>query len=1194
MAQVEKIIPSLTGGVSQQPPSLRFPGQVEVAENCRLSLVDGAAKRPPTNHVAELIASLPEHNTYQLIERDGTDYVAIFSNQGPSGELPSVRVFDLEGTEYLVTDNNLAGTEFVPAHYIADSPDNYLGDWEQPGYLGAWTTAAPDNGGAVLSAEVGPLGYGLAVSLSDESAGAGDGLFTRQVSAYMGEGAVILSVYAKKDEGMDSFRLDIRDDTNSTTYSASFAWSGSALVTSGSPTIGSSYVEQVGATAWYRAILVVPYEDEPESESGKPKVGDFIKFVRIALVQAGATTPADYFWGMQLNFDDVEVPDTAPPVKNDFGPFRFLTIADATFVLNTQFTPRLAGPVAQTRREWMDTLPDEVSQVLRVTFSQFYPSSDYNWELVTDATYSGTISSDSAYNWGVLDDILTDIKAADGQFAASTNLYDPPTVQDKVLEIRSTYPITSFTFTSVLMQTDLLTISDTLLVSVQEGLGSSTDYDWSVTNSAGTHSGTYTSATTDKTTIAAGIVAQIVAADASLDQSTSNREMITIKSTSEITASSFEPDLLLGFDPYVEDVMYVFVQQGSDTFDYTWSITNGSGTFTDTFTATDSETTSIASSILTQIQDADASLQQSIVSGSIIEVRSLSKITKFSVNDDAGDTQIVAFRDEIETITDLPLYFRDGYRVKISPDPTTDLEDYYVKFTRTDEEEGDGFGPGVWTESTDWGTILEFDRNSMPHQLVLAEDDSDGTVTGTAYQTYFTFGPSDWTDREAGEAVTNPSPSFIGKKINDLFFDSNRFGFVAGGNLIASEAGVYFNFWRTTTTSVPDSDPIDIASNETKLGILQSAQILGEQLVVSSPHAQFILGGNPPTPATAVLNRVSSFRVSSLRPFSTGRSLAYTTFGVDYSGTLELYRDEENLFRDEETSQIVPKYIAGPVTFGAELSREGYLFLYSDDLYVYKSGWSGERRIQSAWSKWTFGPNATLEFLDFSDGVGVFLFKRDGALFLETLNLEDGLVDAGQNLVVHLDRRISNRDVTSEVYSAIDDKTTITLPFDLDTGLTAADVAVAGLNGVEIPVAEIGTDTVVVYGDVTSEDYWVGERYSQSITLSEPVPQRDGPTGPIRRQGRYQVSTVDLELAETGAFKAEVVYGGQTFTHEYNSQTIGGLGVNAGEIDLYTGNQKFGVMAPASGTQVTLSNSTVLPSRFIGLVWNGDLSAFNL
>ena len=1192
MTRVPKIIPSLAGGVSQQPPALRFPGQVEESLNTWHSLVDGAAKRAPTNHIAKLITDLPDNAAYQLIERDGDDYVLVLTDRGPSSELPGIRVFDLEGTEYLVTDDGAVptGPERVPTHYTGNSPDNYIGDWQQIGLGGAWiTNPSVDRAGAAATAVVGPLGTDTAVELWDDNgATAGDGLWETWTNTVFGPKSLVVAVYTKKKDGMDSFRFDVRNTTQAVTYSASFAWSGLDLVTSGTPSVGYSYVEDIGDD-WWRAVYVIDVTDY-ELDADLPLPGDVLNVVRLALVEASTGTPKDYFWGMTLNFvdDDGDV-TTPPPIKNEFGPFRFLTLADATFVLNTQWITRGASALTQSHEEWLPTIPATSQNILHIDILKVISGGGaYTWSITNDAgTHTGSVPSTKHAPWSAA---LLAIDIA----GAHSSLADTFQVGGYMASLKvtavSTTEITAFEVTKTFMAAYLDQVDDILLVRVLDG--QVTDYDWSVTNGEGTFAGTYTALTTNKTTTATGITAAIAAADASLAGTTSSGSLITVRSVSTITSHTFEPILLDAYDEFVGDVAYIFVQQGLSGADYSWEVVNGSGEWSGSITATDSNTTAIADQIVADIVGTDASFAKTARIGSVVEIQSLSPITKLQADDDGGDTLVSAFHTEVEVISDLPLTLRDGYRVKVSADPTASQDDYFVVFNTTS---GEPTGPGLWRESTDWGVLEGVDGASMPHQLQLQTDTEGGDVTGTPFATYFTFGQADWVPREVGNAETNPDPSFVGKAISELLFTANRFGFLSDANTILSEAGVYFNFWRTTMVAVPDSDPIDIAVNEPKLATLRSANALDEQLIVSSSHAQFVLSGTPVTPSTAILEKISSYRVANLRPAAAGKILIFPTPGTDYSGALDFFQinaAEGVAFSAEETSQAVPKYILGAIEFLTAVPGENLVLFRATTanlLYVYRYAIAGDQRVQSAWSKWEFGDSSSVEYVDFLEGRGVLLIERDGDLFLETIEIGDGLVDTGQNLRVHLDRRVRDT-ACSMAYSAGNDKTTVTLPYDLDPAATVDDVAVVALDGVEYTLDSVGTDTIVVYGDLTSDEFWAGERYTQSLTLSEPVPQRDGPTGPIPLSGRYIIADLDLQVAGTGAFTLTHTYGGQDYVHQFTGQTVGGLEVDSGEVVLFTDNRKIGVMAPASGLSTVLSNSTALPSRFTGLVWNGNLS----
>lgn len=92
-------IPSLVNGVSQQPPSIRLPSQLDSQVNGYSSITDGLIKRPPTEHIKKLFEGFASANTLvHFISRDsGEQYVALFNAAF------GIKVFNLlNGTEYQV------------------------------------------------------------------------------------------------------------------------------------------------------------------------------------------------------------------------------------------------------------------------------------------------------------------------------------------------------------------------------------------------------------------------------------------------------------------------------------------------------------------------------------------------------------------------------------------------------------------------------------------------------------------------------------------------------------------------------------------------------------------------------------------------------------------------------------------------------------------------------------------------------------------------------------------------------------------------------------------------------------------------------------------------------------------------------------------------------------------------------------
>lgn len=96
MSLINRAIPNLYNGVSQQPSSLRLPSQAEEQVNGISSVVYGIYKRPPTRHVAK-INSLTNQDSYiHTINRDvNNQYIVVITN----GDL---KVYNINGVEQTV------------------------------------------------------------------------------------------------------------------------------------------------------------------------------------------------------------------------------------------------------------------------------------------------------------------------------------------------------------------------------------------------------------------------------------------------------------------------------------------------------------------------------------------------------------------------------------------------------------------------------------------------------------------------------------------------------------------------------------------------------------------------------------------------------------------------------------------------------------------------------------------------------------------------------------------------------------------------------------------------------------------------------------------------------------------------------------------------------------------------------------
>jgi hypothetical protein len=81
--------------------------------------------------------------------------------------------------------------------------------------------------------------------------------------------------------------------------------------------------------------------------------------------------------------------------------------------------------------------------------------------------------------------------------------------------------------------------------------------------------------------------------------------------------------------------------------------------------------------------------------------------------DGLGGTALKAVKNEIQNIEDLPRWAKRGMVLKVTGDPGTVEDDFYVEYF-TDSTPEDG---GVWKETIGPNMLKAFDRSTMPHVL---------------------------------------------------------------------------------------------------------------------------------------------------------------------------------------------------------------------------------------------------------------------------------------------------------------------------------------------------------------------------------------------------------------------------------------------------------------------------------------------
>ena len=656
----------------------------------------------------------------------------------------------------------------------------------------------------------------------------------------------------------------------------------------------------------------------------------------------------------------------------------------------------------------------------------------------------------------------------------------------------------------------------------------------------------------------------------------------------------------------------VFVNQVSDKTTYKVTV-NGSTASHDTSSDDPLSTTTVA----TQLKN---SLNSSLSGFTIAQNGAVLHIKKndgsdFSIdgNDTQGNTQLTVVKNSVQRFTDLPRVSPHGYVVEVKGDETTNFDNYYVKFVANNSTVDGTLEEGQWEETVEAGITFKYDYATMPHVLIRQADGNfrfarvDGdtyTISGTD------FTLPKWGERTVGDLESAPNSSFIGTKINNVFFFRNRLGFLADDNVVLSRVSEFFNFFPETVITVVDSDPIDVAASHTKVAILKNAVTMGEQLILFSDQTQFVLASSSDTltPKTANIIVATEFESSDLvAPVGSGASIYYLTDKGQFAGVREYITQEKAAIKDAANITIhVPRLIPANIFKFAVSTNEDVLILLGADepnkLYVNR--WligDNNRKILNSWSTYTFNANRSIKNIDFIGTDLFILFEEANKVTLEKIPFEANFRENFAEFEFHLDHKVTEATTGVSVsYNSGTDVSTFTVPYRLrakmtvvgrylNTGETSTFVDTQGNTKTLKPgqvlltsnAVDGSTSTITISGDYRNSKFIIGESYEMHYRFSQ---QRLTQSGNNNQgeviSGRLQLRNFYLKFEDTGFFKVEVTPENRdTSIHKFTGRFLGAASSSIGDIKLETGTFRFPVMSRADRVTIDVKNDTFLPTQ---------------
>ena len=554
-----------------------------------------------------------------------------------------------------------------------------------------------------------------------------------------------------------------------------------------------------------------------------------------------------------------------------------------------------------------------------------------------------------------------------------------------------------------------------------------------------------------------------------------------------------------------------------------------------------------------------------------------------SVASASATEAIFAITDTTANVSRLPLQAKNGYVVQVVNSEDIDVDDQYLQFYTDD---GSNEGIGQWFETAKPGITYKFDPLTMPHVLISKADGTFEFKAPTIVVDGVTV--SAWDERIIGDENTNKIPSFVGGKIDHIFFYRNRLGFLSGQNVVLSKAADLFDFWNTTAQTSVDDDPIDISVAGKKPVFLHYVQPTSVGLVLYSSVEQFLLTTDSDilSPTSAKVNTMSNYECDpNVEAQSLGISQAFISKTPLFTRLFELNDiapDREPLMAD--ITNIVPELI--PATINSLKASPGLSLVSlgevgTSTLYQYRFlNRSREKRVVNSWYKWELTGNLLSQFFDsntfyvaVSNGTDVYLQSFD-----VTQSNEQGFLSlpTGEKTDVCLDLFSINPHRT---YDSVAETTRVLVLDEFGSILTPTINGTAGSQYVDLTGDYRGKDLIIGYGYNMTIDLPKLYRYS---VVGEEI-KSDDVSSLIIHRIKFKLGLsgpVDYKVSITGIdpFTKDVTV---TLPQQYNLNNVNMQASSTHVVPIFQRNENLAVQ---------IIGNTPFPVSLLGLDWEGKLN----
>mgnify|MGYP003132598760 FL=1 len=323
----------------------------------------------------------------------------------------------------------------------------------------------------------------------------------------------------------------------------------------------------------------------------------------------------------------------------------------------------------------------------------------------------------------------------------------------------------------------------------------------------------------------------------------------------------------------------------------------------------------------------------------------IDRATAFTLTAKGGKDNkgIVVFQDFAVDASYLPSQSLHGHKVEVLGKFAEDNDNYYAEFVAHNGTSGDGY----WKETVGPTASLGFTATTMPHRLLC-------TATNT-----FTFGPIPYSNRIVGDAITNKDPQFVGQKIQQAFFYSDRLGFLSDDTVTLSKSQDVFNFYRASVRGLATGDRIGVNATSIRPAVLHAVLPTTQGLVLFSKSQQFLLFSEqgPLTPDSTKIRPISNMEMDSdVDPIDVGTHMNFISKTPNYTRVFAMQTrglgESPNIL---DIGRVVNEWITIDVDHLVASVQNDFLAMSSqssDEIYFYKTYSDGKELLMESWFKW--------------------------------------------------------------------------------------------------------------------------------------------------------------------------------------------------------------------------------------------------